>query len=96
LVIPVVSCSKVPRQSWSSSREMVAGVSGGISQTQLPKGFRPWRRVVHSENAERAKPSPRGKNRVQRLTPVTDSATFTTPEASDEDLGDLLLEVLPG
>jgi hypothetical protein len=27
---------------------------------------------------------------------VTDSATFTTPEASDEeDLGDLLLEVLP-
>jgi hypothetical protein len=28
--------------------------------------------------------------------PVTDSATFTTPEASDEDLGDLLLDVLPG
>jgi hypothetical protein len=27
--------------------------------------------------------------------PVTDSATFTTPEASDEDLGDLLLDVLP-
>jgi len=27
---------------------------------------------------------------------VTDSATFATPEASDEDLGDLLLEVLPG
>jgi type I restriction enzyme M protein len=27
---------------------------------------------------------------------VTDSATFTTPEANDEDLGDLLLEVLPG
>jgi len=31
---------------------------------------------------------------------VTDSATFTTPEAEDEgtgeDLGDLLLEVLPG
>jgi len=26
---------------------------------------------------------------------VTDSATFTTPEAGDEDLGDLLLEVLP-
>jgi hypothetical protein len=26
---------------------------------------------------------------------VTDSATFTTPEASDEDLGDLLLDVLP-
>jgi hypothetical protein len=27
---------------------------------------------------------------------MTDSATFTTPEASDEDLGDLLLEVRPG
>jgi len=31
---------------------------------------------------------------------VTDSATFATPEADDEetgeDLGDLLLEVLPG
>jgi len=27
---------------------------------------------------------------------VTDSATFTTPQAGDEDLGDLLLEVLPG
>jgi len=26
---------------------------------------------------------------------VTDSATFTTPENEDEDLGDLLLEVLP-
>ncbi len=26
---------------------------------------------------------------------MTDSATFTTPEASEEDLGDLLLEVLP-
>jgi len=26
---------------------------------------------------------------------MTDSATFTTPEAGDEDLGDLLLEVLP-
>jgi len=26
---------------------------------------------------------------------VTDSASFTTPEAGDEDLGDLLLEVLP-
>ena len=25
---------------------------------------------------------------------MTDSATLTTPEASDEDLGDLLLEVL--
>jgi len=27
---------------------------------------------------------------------VTYSETFTTPEAGDEDLGDLLLEVLPG
>jgi len=27
---------------------------------------------------------------------VTDSATFTTPENEDEDLGDLLLEVLHG
>jgi len=27
--------------------------------------------------------------------PVTYSETFTTPEAGDEDLGDLLLEVLP-
>ena len=27
---------------------------------------------------------------------MTDSATLTTPEAGDEDLGDLLLEVLPG
>jgi len=27
---------------------------------------------------------------------VNDSARFATPEASDEDLGDLLLEVLPG
>ncbi|MGC6482475.1 MAG: hypothetical protein ACON4T_02745 [Synechococcus sp.] len=27
---------------------------------------------------------------------MTDSATFTTPEAGDDDLGDLLLEVLPG
>jgi len=26
---------------------------------------------------------------------VTDSATFAAPEASNEDLGDLLLEVLP-
>jgi len=25
---------------------------------------------------------------------MTDSATFTTPEAGDEDLGNLLLEVL--
>ena len=27
---------------------------------------------------------------------MTDSTTITTPEAGDEDLGDLLLEVLPG
>jgi hypothetical protein len=27
--------------------------------------------------------------------PVTNSATLITPEARDEDLGDLLLEVLP-
>ena len=26
---------------------------------------------------------------------MTDSAAFTTPEASGDDLGDLLLEVLP-
>ena len=26
---------------------------------------------------------------------MSDSAAFTTPEASDDDLGDLLLEVLP-
>jgi hypothetical protein len=51
LAIPVVNCSRVPRQSWSSSREMVAVVKRGISQTQLPKGCRPWRRLVHSENA---------------------------------------------
>ena len=27
---------------------------------------------------------------------MSDSATFTTLESEDEDLGDLLLEVLPG
>ncbi len=27
---------------------------------------------------------------------MTDSATFTAPEADEEELGDLLLEVLPG
>ena len=36
------------------------------------------------------------ENGRRRPDPVTGSATFTTPEASDEDLGDLLLEVLPG
>jgi len=45
--------------------------------------------------ASRAKPCPRGENGWKRPVPVTDSATFTTPEAGDEDLGDLLLEVLP-
>jgi hypothetical protein len=32
---------------------------------------------------------------LRHLPPVTESATFTTNEASDEHLGDLLLEVLP-
>ena len=32
---------------------------------------------------------------ARQQAPVTDLATFTTPEAGDEDLGDLLLEVLP-
>jgi len=45
--------------------------------------------------AKRAKRSASGENRGKRLTPVTDTATITTTEASDEDLGDLLLEVLP-
>jgi hypothetical protein len=48
-------------------------------------------RPLHKE----AKPSPRGNNGRRHPPPVTDSATFTTPEASDEDLGDLLLDVLP-
>jgi hypothetical protein len=30
-----------------------------------------------------------------RPVPVTDSATFNTPEANDEDLGDLLLVTPP-
>ena len=33
---------------------------------------------------------------ARQQAPVTDSAIFTTPETGDEDLGDLLLEVLPG
>jgi len=37
LVIPVVSCSRVARQSWSSSREMEAVVSGGIAAVE-PEG----------------------------------------------------------
>ena len=43
-----------------------------------------------------AKPSPAGDTGFTPIDPVTDSAAFATPEASDEDLGDLLLEVLPG
>ena len=35
------------------------------------------------------------KNGRKQPNPVADSSTFTTPEASDEELGDLLLEVLP-
>jgi len=35
------------------------------------------------------------ENERKRPVPVTDSGTFTTPEVSDEDLWDLLLEVLP-
>jgi hypothetical protein len=42
-----------------------------------------------------ARPSPTGENEWKRPVPVTDLATFTTPAAGDEDLGDLLLEVLP-
>jgi len=42
---------------------------------------------------------PRAIMGASALFPVTDSATFTTTEASDEetgeDLGDLLLEVIP-
>ena len=42
-------------------------------------------------------PVPAGENGRKRPNPVTDSATFTTPEAGDEEeLGDLLVEVLPG
>ncbi len=36
-----------------------------------------------------------GENGCKRTVPVTDSAPFTTPEAGDMDLVDLLLEVLP-
>jgi len=48
-------------------------------------------RPLHS----RQNPVPEGKLEVRHSDPVTDSATFATPEADDEDLGDLLLEVLP-
>jgi hypothetical protein len=40
-------------------------------------------------------PVPEGKLEIRHPVPVTDSATFTTPEACEDDLGDLLLEVLP-
>ncbi len=40
-------------------------------------------------------PVPAGKLELRHQDPVADSATFTTPEGSEEDLGDLLLEVLP-
>jgi len=40
-------------------------------------------------------PVPQGRLGIRHPVPVTDSATFATPEAGDEDLGDLLLEVLP-
>lgn len=36
-------------------------------------------------------PVPEGKLEVRHSDPVTNSATFTTPEAGDEGLGDLLL-----
>ena len=36
-----------------------------------------------------------GENGFKRPVPVTDSAPFTTPEAGDKSLVDLLLEVLP-
>jgi hypothetical protein len=51
-----------------------------------------WRHEVSAKQAERCSYSENGH---KRPVPVTDSATFTTPEAGDEDLGDLLLEVLP-
>lgn len=37
-----------------------------------------------------------GKLGERNQASVTDSATFTTPQADDEELGDLLLEVRPG
>lgn len=39
---------------------------------------------------------PAGQDGTEHPQPVADSATFSPPEASDEDLGDLLLEALPG
>jgi len=40
-------------------------------------------------------PVPEGKLEIRHSDPVTDSATFTTPEAGDEDLEVLHLEILP-
>ena len=45
---------------------------------------------------QRAQPRPAGQDGRKHSTLVANSAPFTTPEASDEALGDLLLEVLPG
>jgi hypothetical protein len=42
-----------------------------------------------------SKPSLADDNGRKRPVPVTDSATFNTPEAGEEELSDLLLEVLP-
>lgn len=54
---------------------------------------------MSSGPVSRLKSCPRGENGRRHPNPVTDSATFTTTEASNEetgeDLGDLLLEVLP-
>ena len=49
----------------------------------------------HLRSGSRVKTQISRENGNKRPAPVTDSATFTTPEAGDEDLGDLLLEVLP-
>jgi len=38
--------------------------------------------------ASRAKPFSRNENGERHPVPVTDSATFTTPENEDEDLGE--------
>ena len=51
-----------------------------------------WRHEVSAKQAERCSCSDNGH---KRPVPVTDSAIISTPEASDEDMGDLLLEVLP-
>ena len=41
-------------------------------------------------------PAPAGRIGIRHPAPVTESAAFSTPETSEEELGDLLLEVLPG